>query len=1133
MSRTFIALALFLTPTAALAWPADAEWDALTQSGAVMTDDAEDQASSPNENTWDLVGTSTMPTGRWYLDADHLYVGLLVSVDLTATNPDYSGAWGILFESNGDDADFEHSASLGGTGDYLYFYANADGGDGPDETAETYLTRIEDPLTTGFARQTTAGGTVIGTFDDYYLDLALPLQDLYDEGILTETTTFQLCLATSNHNDGNYFDLDTSGHDDSSGFGSLPECLSDPISVDGDADGLPWFDEVDLYGTDPADADSDDDGIDDGDEIAMQDASGCPDALDDDTDGDGLLDGDEIGTWLTDPCVVDSDGDTLGDGDEVAMGLSPTDTDSDDDGFTDTEEAACELGGAAATWSDRDADGIPDTTEGTADPDGDSRPAWCDDDSDGDGIGDADEVAAGLDPLLTDSDGDGYSDADEWACELGGEGATWDDRDADGIPDTTEGTANPDGDHDPAWCDLDSDGDGKPDAEEGEGDLDCDGTPNWLDTDDDDGKCPDTGDTDADTDADADTDTDTDADADADTDADADADTDADGDSDTSPQDTCDTSDIFCKPGKLTGGWHCNSSGGFDLSLPALLALLALRTRRSAKIRRAVSVSLLSLIFLVPAARAQALDAQTLHPATDGDRLLVVQDATMSPKGQPFGGLGLLFDYAHDPVSYTHEDGTWRDVVSGLGAFDLMAFLSPVPWLRVGGDLPLVPIASGPGVVGGHLMGDVALDAKATVIDRRGGFGLTASGRVAFPSGNAEAWVGEGKVTGRGLLGVSTTLGTRARPEALVLAANAGFATGGGAEGLAEALDLDWGVRVPWGIGASWAPVPQFWASAEVLGSVVPQSGQPAVAPAEGIFSLHMRPTDSNIRITAGAGAGLNDGVGAAPWRVLAGIAWVREPDERTPWLAADKGPPEPAPISVGQGRLSVRARQVRADGGEPDPIQATVVVLGTISDLDRRHHEIGREPLTLPCRGDGRARAELPPGEYIVRIVADGFEPDSRTVTIRAGHDEPLVVELEPANQRRFSVGPEGQVALLPSRGVVSFKPGSQALTSVEGDAMADLAAWWARHLQGTFVVITGKATKDELAADPDLHTQRALAVKEAMSLPSGHTRCVTHRAGTCGNPREESECQRVTIEVTDLACPDLKLPPTPPAPE
>jgi hypothetical protein len=78
-------------------------------------------------------------------------------------------------------------------------------------------------------------------------------------------------------------------------------------------------------------------------------------------------------------------------------------------------------------------------------------------DSDGDGIDDEDELAAGTDPYASDSDGDGVSDADELANGTDPNAA---DSDGDGVSDAEElafGT-NPN--------ESDSDGDGVPDGEE-------------------------------------------------------------------------------------------------------------------------------------------------------------------------------------------------------------------------------------------------------------------------------------------------------------------------------------------------------------------------------------------------------------------------------------------------------------------------------------------------------------------------------------------------------------------------------------------------------------------------------------------------------------------------------------------
>ncbi len=90
-----------------------------------------------------------------------------------------------------------------------------------------------------------------------------------------------------------------------------------------------------------------------------------------------------------------------------------------------------------------------------------------DQDSDQDGLTDAQEEANGLDPYLPDSDADGLSDFIEW-----GPAETPADTDADGTIDA---------------LDSDSDGDGDSDAIEGTGDADGDGAPNYADSDDSDG----------------------------------------------------------------------------------------------------------------------------------------------------------------------------------------------------------------------------------------------------------------------------------------------------------------------------------------------------------------------------------------------------------------------------------------------------------------------------------------------------------------------------------------------------------------------------------------------------------------------------------------------------------------------
>ena len=97
-----------------------------------------------------------------------------------------------------------------------------------------------------------------------------------------------------------------------------------------------------------------------------------------DTDGDGVSDAQEA-INCTDPNKADTDGDGKNDGDEGT-------TDSDNDGTIDALESSV---------TDTDNDGVSDER--------DSNNTSGDNDTDGDGVSNADEVAAGTDPMDSDS----------------------------------------------------------------------------------------------------------------------------------------------------------------------------------------------------------------------------------------------------------------------------------------------------------------------------------------------------------------------------------------------------------------------------------------------------------------------------------------------------------------------------------------------------------------------------------------------------------------------------------------------------------------------------------------------------------------------------------------------------------
>ena len=187
---------------------------------------------------------------------------------------------------------------------------------------------------------------------------------------------------------------------------------------------------------------------------------------------------------------IDADCDGWSDYDQDYDGFDSDQYDGDD--CDDSDEAVY----PAAPEID---DGIDNDCNGLAE----------DDDTDGDGLPDEDELELGTDPEDPDTDGDGIADGAEAGGDLDdppdtdGDGTIDpldDDDDGDGIPtedeigdydwtDPLDGVPDTDGDGTPNHLDEDSDDDGLTDEEEGRGDEDCDEVENYVDADDDDGPC--------------------------------------------------------------------------------------------------------------------------------------------------------------------------------------------------------------------------------------------------------------------------------------------------------------------------------------------------------------------------------------------------------------------------------------------------------------------------------------------------------------------------------------------------------------------------------------------------------------------------------------------------------------------
>lgn len=288
-----------------------------------------------------------------------------------------------------------------------------------------------------------------------------------------------------------------------------------------------------------------------------------------------------------------------------------------------------------------------------------------------------------------------------------------------------------------------------------------------------------------------------------------------------------------------------------------------------------------------PAAAQQARGFNTnrFEPAARGSEWFVLDTLDMRGSGRP--AFGVTGEWAHDPLVIYNQDGSVRnEVVSDQVALHIGASVNLVDRLRLNLNLPAYVYATGDGgsaqgqqfnaPSSAQSIGDVRLGGDVRILGQyRDAFSLAGGVDFWIPTSTEGAYTSDGSMRfqphliGAGELGVfvySARLGVmyRSRDESIA----------GGQLGTELNFAVAAGLRVADG---------KLVVGPELYGSSVMVKGgffEKRSTPLEGLLGAHYK-VGAGFRIGAGIGAGLTRGFGSPAYRVLLGIDWMPEIDER------------------------------------------------------------------------------------------------------------------------------------------------------------------------------------------------------------------------------------------------------------
>ena len=373
------------------------------------------------------------------------------------------------------------------------------------------------------------------------------------------------------------------------------------------------------------------------------------------------------------------------------------------------------------------------------------------------------------------------------------------------------------------------------------------------------------------------------------------------------------------------------------------------------------------------------IDAQLFRPSVDASTLLGTDDSHV---GDDLEGSGrLLMQWAHQPLVYYPDQGDPVDLVGDLLQLDVLGSVS-FRRLRLGVDLPIMLRSMGDVTDPETGMGDLALDLKGRLLDRRRhAVGLALGSRISLPTASTVAplgadglgWAVHGILDAQlGNALVALNLGTVGTPTV-------------------ELENLTWDDHLYARLGGSYALTPALGLGAE-LGAHAPYSdfGNTDAMPAEALLGGWLRPAGGDWVLRLAGGSGLTGGVGAPKARVLLALAYdppVEGPDRDLDGIvdSGDRCPDVPEDIDAWED-----------SDGCPEPTRVTFTV------VDRADLPIdGAQVKVTSARGVMRTggagmHVDLDADTYTVLVEAPDFDPHETIVTIPNGAPYDALVKLD-----------------------------------------------------------------------------------------------------------------------------------------